>query len=309
MLYREFGRTGWQVSVIGLGTWNIGNQWGEMEDSTAHDIVRTAFDHGMNLFDTAESYGIPNGLSEIRLGRALQGIRDQVRIVSKVGNWGKRTGQGIPKTTVDMIRGCGHACLGRLRSDWIDVLLCHEGDIQDPSVYIAGFEALRMEGFICEYGISTNDLQVLKNFHATSDGKCAVVEVDYSLINRVAEKEFLSFCQKNKIGVLARGPLAMGILADKYDADTVFTDVVRNKWNQGESGRMEYEEKLVELDRVKSLASSDVDLVATGLKYVISHDVEPVAIPGATSVSQVRVNAKAGASVLSDDESARLKTL
>ena len=66
---------------------------------------------------------------------------------------------------------------------------------------------------------------------------------------------------------------------------------------------------MVELDRVKSLASSDVDLVATGLKYVISHDVEPVAIPGATSVSQVRVNAKAGASVLSDDESARLKTL
>jgi len=112
MLYREFGRTGWQVSVIGLGTWNIGNQWGKMEDSTAHDIVRTAFDHGMNLFDTAESYGIPNGLSEIRLGRALQGIRDQVRIVSKVGNWGKRTGQGIPKTTVDMIRGVGMRVLG-----------------------------------------------------------------------------------------------------------------------------------------------------------------------------------------------------
>ncbi len=178
MLYREFGGTGWEVSAIGLGTWNIGNQWGEMEDSTAHDIVRTAFDHGMNLFDVAESYGIPNGLSEIRLGRALKGIRDQVHIVSKVGNWGKRTGQGVPKTTVDMIRGCGHACLGRLRTDWIDVLLCHEGDIQDPSVYIAGFETLQMEGFIREYGISTNDLQVLKNFHATSDGKCAVVEVD-----------------------------------------------------------------------------------------------------------------------------------
>ena len=60
MLYREFGRTGWEISAIGLGTWNIGNQWGEMEDSTAHDIVKTAFDHGMNLFDAAESYGIPN---------------------------------------------------------------------------------------------------------------------------------------------------------------------------------------------------------------------------------------------------------
>ena len=309
MLYREFGGTGWEVSAIGLGTWNIGNQWGEMEDSTAHDIVRTAFDCGMNLFDVAESYGIPNGLSEIRLGRALKGIRDQVHIVSKVGNWGKRTGQGVPKTTVDMIRGCGHACLGRLRTDWIDVLLCHEGDIQDPSVYIAGFEALQMEGFIREYGISTNDLQILKNFHATSDGKCAVVEVDYSLINRSAEEGFLSFCQENQIGVLVRGPVAMGVLADKYDTDTVFTDVVRNKWNQGESGRTEYEEKLARLDRVKTVASPDRDLVTTGLRYVISHSAEPVAIPGATSVSQVRMNAEAGVSMLCDDELTRLRAL
>ncbi|HHZ89116.1 TPA: aldo/keto reductase [Candidatus Poribacteria bacterium] len=309
MLYREFGRTGWEISAIGLGTWNIGNQWGEMEDSTAHDIVKTAFDHGMNLFDAAESYGIPNGLSEIRLGQALKGIRDQVHIVSKVGNWGKRTGQGVPKTTVDMIRVCGHACLGRLRTDWIDVLLCHEGDIQDPSVYIAGFEALREEGFIREYGISTNDLQVLKNFHSTSDGKCAVVEVDYSLINRSAEEGFLPFCQENQIGILIRGPVAMGILADKYDADTVFMDAVRHKWNQGESARAEYEEKLARLDRVKTIANPDRDLVTTGLRYVISHSAEPVAIPGATSVNQVRINAEAGVSLLLDDELNRLKVL
>jgi len=158
MLYRPFGKTGWNVSAIGMGTWNIGNQWGELDDATSWATVRAAFDAGMNLFDTAESYGIPNGLSEERLGAGLAGIRHQVYVVSKIGNWGKRTGQGVPKTTVDMIRLCCHASLGRLHTDWLDVLLCHEGDIQDPSVYLEAFQVLKQRGRIRAYGISTNNL-------------------------------------------------------------------------------------------------------------------------------------------------------
>jgi hypothetical protein len=139
MLYRDFGKTGWQVSAVGMGTWNIGNQWGELDDATAWAAVRSAFDHGVTLFDTAESYGIPNGLSEERLGVALAGIRRRVYLVSKIGHWGKRTGQGVPKTTVDMIRLCAHASLHRLRTDWLDVVLCHEASLKDPSIYLEAF--------------------------------------------------------------------------------------------------------------------------------------------------------------------------
>ncbi len=71
MLYREFGNTGLNVSAIGMGTWNIGNQWGEIDEATALATIRSAFDNGVNLFDTAEAYGIPHGLSEERLGKAL----------------------------------------------------------------------------------------------------------------------------------------------------------------------------------------------------------------------------------------------
>ena len=71
MIYRDFGRTGWRVSAIGLGTWNIGTQWGDVDDATAWATVRAAYDNGVNIFDAAESYGIPNGLSEERLGVAL----------------------------------------------------------------------------------------------------------------------------------------------------------------------------------------------------------------------------------------------
>ena len=216
MLYRPFGKTGWNVSAIGMGTWNIGNQWGEMDEATAWATVRAAYEQGMNLFDTAESYGIPNGLSEERLGAALAGIRHQVYVVSKIGHWGKRTGQGVPKTTVDMIRLCCHASLGRLRTDWLDVVLCHEGDIEDPSVYLEAFEMLKQRGRIRAYGISTNDLEVLERFNV--HGTCSVVEVDYSLLNRAPEADLLPYCQEHGIAVLVRGPLRRGLLAGKYDA-------------------------------------------------------------------------------------------
>ena len=208
MLMRSFGKTGWQVSAIGLGTWSLGNQWGELDDATAWATVRAAFDAGVNLYDAAESYGIPNGRSEERLGVGLAGIRQRVYVVSKIGHWGQRTGQGVPYTTPDMIRLCCHACLHRLRTDWIDVMLCHEGDIEDPGVYLEAFEILRQRGRIREYGISTDSLEVLKRFNA--HGTCAVCELNYSLLNRAAEAELLPYCQENDIGVLIGGPYNSG---------------------------------------------------------------------------------------------------
>ncbi len=146
MFTKTFGKTGWQVTAIGLGTWNLGNQWGDIDDATSWATIRAAYEAGVNLFDTAESYGIPNGLSEERLGVALAGIRQNVYVVSKIGNWGKRTGQGVPLTTVDMIRLCAHAQLHRLRTDWLDVVLCHEGNIEDPSVYSGGLRGAGRRG-------------------------------------------------------------------------------------------------------------------------------------------------------------------
>ena len=227
MLYRPFGKTGWNISAIGMGTWNIGNQWGEIDEATAWAALRAAYDAGMNLFDTAESYGIPNGLSEERLGRALAGIRHQVYVISKIGHWGKRTGGAVPKTSVDLIRLCCHASLGRLGTDWLDVVLCHEGDIADPSVYLEAFEVLKQRGRIRAYGISTNDLAVLERFNA--HGTCGVVEVDYSLLNRAPEAGLLPYCVEHGIAVLVRGPLRKGLLSGKYDADSVFTDTVRTE--------------------------------------------------------------------------------
>lgn len=297
MQYKTFGKTGWNVSAIGLGTWNIGNQWGDVDDVTAWATVRAAFEHGVNLFDTAESYGNPNGIAEERLGVALAGIRHRVYIVSKIGNWGKRTGGAIPKTSVDLIRVSGHAILHRLRTDYVDVLLCHEGDIQDPGIYLAGFEALKAEGRVRAYGISTNSLEVLKRFN--TDNTCSVVQVDYSLLNRAPEAEFLPYCQEHDIAVMVRGPLAKGLLSGRYNRTSKFTDEVRAVWHNDDKAQANFESQIEQVESIKSKLPADTDMVATALRYVISHPAVSTAIPGAKSPEQAIANAEAGAELLS----------
>ncbi len=302
MLYRDFGRTGWKVSAVGQGTWNIGNQWGEMDDAAAFAIVRTAFEGGMNLFDAAESYGIPNGTSEERLGIALSGIRHRVILVTKIGHWGQRTGQGVAHTTPDMIRLCAHACLHRLRTDWADVMLCHENDIEDPSVFIDAFEFLRQRGRIREHGISTDRLDVLKRYHEMSDLKCAVVEVNWSLINREPEREFLPYCQEQGIAVLVRGPLHRGLLSGKHTAATRFTDSIRSKWHADQRSQTELEQKIAVVEKLKAVLEPGEEMVTAALRYTFTHPALPVAIPGATRPAQAAINAAAGERELTEEE-------
>ena len=276
-----------------------------MDEGTAWTTIRTAFDQGMNLFDTAESYGIPNGLCEERLGIGLAGIRHQVFVVSKIGNWGKRTGQGVPKTTVDMIRVCAHASLHRLRTDYHDVLLCHEHDIDEPSIYLEAFADLKRAGKVREYGISTDDLDVLKRFN--QDGSCKVVQIDYSLVNRAAEEGILPYCQAHGIAVMVRGPLAKGVLSGKYTKASVFADDVRADYNVDGEGRAKFERLVEQVEALKGALPPGEDLVSSALKYIISHPTDPVAIPGAKTPEQAIANAAAGSDTLREPELERLK--
>jgi len=304
MLRKQFGKLGWPVSVVGLGTWNIGNQWGEIDDTTAWATIRAAYEAGMTLFDTAESYGIPNGLSEFRLGRALAGIRHNVVIVSKIGNWGKRTSGEVPKTGVDSIRVSGHAILGRLRTDWVDVILCHEGDVADPTVYLEGFEALKTEGCLRAYGISTNSLDVLKKFNV--NGTCSVVQVDYSLLNRDPEAAFLPYCQEHGIGVMVRGPLAKGLLSGRYSGESTFTDTVRAGWNDEGAARQKFLEQVGQVEKLAQIVPPGPEMVAAAIRYTASHPAVSVTIPGAKSAEQAATNAGAGERLYTDSEMRRL---
>jgi aryl-alcohol dehydrogenase-like predicted oxidoreductase len=306
MLYRDFGRTGWKVSAVGLGTWNLGGQWGQMDEDTALRIVHKSFETGMNLIDTAEAYGTQHGLSEIRIGKAIGGRRHLTYIVSKIGNYGVRSGGKVPKNTPDMIRLCGHAILGRLHTDWVDVMLCHEGSIADPSIYIQGFDLLVQEGHIRCYGISTDNLDVLRKFNDVSGGKCAVVEVNYSLLNLTPEKDILPYCQQNGIAVLVRGPVAMGLLSGRYDKTTKFTDEVRAAWHDGGQKQAKLDKQLAIVEKLKKVVQPGQEMVTAAVRFSFSHPTMPVSIPGATKPEQVVTNAAAGDRQLTTDERNKL---
>lgn len=303
MLTRRLGRTGLNVSAIGFGSWNIGGQWGDVSDETALATVRAALDAGVTFFDSADAYGEPVGRSETLMGLALRGARDRVVIATKVGNFARRQGQALTYTHPLHVELCCDASLNRMKIDTIDVYQCHIGDPAQPEVFWEAFESLQRKGKIRFGGISTNSVESLRKFDAQKS--CAVVQLDYSLVNRAPEKELLPFAQQNDIGVIVRGPLGMGVCAGKFTAETKFDDSVRKGWNEG-PGREKFLANLKTIDACRFLEREGRPLAQAALQFVISHPAVATAIPGAKSPEQARANARAGEASLTRDELTRL---
>ncbi len=304
MQYRKLGKTGWDVSVVGFGAWGIGGQWGEVDQATAEATLRAAHEAGMNFFDTADAYGVPPGLSEEIMGQVLAPVRDQIIIASKVGNWARRAGHPLAYTSPLHVVLCCDASLHRLRTDRIDLYQCHIHDLQEPDVFLEAFETLRKAGKIRAYGISTNHLDVVQRFNR--DGGCATVQLDYSLLNREPERELLPYCKQHNIGTIIRGPLARGVAADKFTAETRFTDTVRQGWNDGKA-RERFLGELATVGKLRFLKRDGRDMARAALQFVLSHEAVSTAIPGAKSPEQARANAAAGeAGGLTRDELAKV---
>ena len=297
MKYALFPSTGWKVSRIGLGTWNIGGQWGPVSADEAVATVHAALDAGVNFIDTADAYGDPPGLCEELAGQALAGRRTGIYLATKVGNYGRRMGHPLPFTSPMHVRLCCEASLWRLRTDMIDLYQCHvEGP---PEVFLEAFDALIREGKIRAFGISTNKPAVLETFNR--DGRCAAAQLDYSAVARGAEKDILPACIEKKVAVIVRGPLAKGLLAGKYTEATQFADSVRNAWNSGK-GREDYLARLKQVEALRFLERPGRTLAQAALALVLAHPAVTVAIPGAKSPAQARANAAAADLALTDDE-------
>lgn len=298
MKKRIFPKTGWEVSEISLGCWGLGGQYGEVERATAIATVHTALDAGINLFDTADTYGLEPGASESIVGEALMDVRNDVYIATKVGNWARR--QDHPFTYADPLHiiACCDASLYRLKTDTIDLYQCHIGGLEEPDVFLEAFEQLIRAGKIRSYGISTLHLDVLERFNKA--GGCASCQLDYSLVNRTPEKDLLPYCLENNIATLIRGPLAQGLLSGKYDETTIFPDSIRAKWNEA-PGRDKYLAKLSTMRSYQALARERT-WVEAALMAVLDHPAVTTVIPGAKNPDQVIEHVRAAGQIFSADE-------
>ncbi|MEX0329950.1 MAG: aldo/keto reductase [Puniceicoccaceae bacterium] len=297
MQYRTLGKTGWEVSAISMGCWGIGGQWGPVAEKDAIAAIEAARDAGINLFDTADAYGM--GRSEEIVGKVLKNRPDTIYIASKVGNWGRRFGDTFDFTSHHSVIESCHASLYRLKTDTIDLYQCHLQKPDHPEIFLEAFEQLKQEGKIRAYGISTDFIEGLEDMNAHGD--CATCQIRYSIFDRAAEKALFPYCLENNIGVLLRGPIAMGILTGKFSRETSFEDSVRQGWNSGEAHE-QFLRRVALADDLKQLVRPDRSLLDVALQFTLAHPAVTCPIPGMKNAEQALQNIAAGEGELSPED-------
>ena len=165
----------------------------------------------------------------------------------------------------------------RLQTDYIDVYFCHIwwDKKEETEAFLRAFEILKRDGKVRAVGVSTHDLQYIKNFN--KDGEIDVVQLDYSILNRAPENDILPYLQEQNLGAVIRGPLKMGILTGKFTEQTTFPEGdLRQDWPK----ETWFQDDLRKVEQLRYLSNPKRTLGQLALRYVLSHPAVSVAIPG-----------------------------
>ncbi|MGM0874085.1 MAG: aldo/keto reductase [Bacillota bacterium] len=279
MRKRQLGKSELYVSEVGLGCMSLGT-----EEKHAVSLIDEAIDQGINYFDTADLYDF--GHNEELVGKAIKHRRNEIILATKVGNRWKedKTGWNWDPSKA-YIKKAVKQSLQRLQTDYIDLYQLHGGTIEDHiDETIEAFEELKQEGVIRYYGISSIRPNVIKEYIKKSS--IVSIMMQYSLLDRRPE-EWFSLIKENGVSVIARGPLAKGLLTEKPLA------IKLEKFQ--EKGYLSYtkeelEKLLTALEHLDSLHS----MTELSLQYCLYEDVVGTVIPGASKIQQLTENAAAG---------------
>jgi len=208
MEYKKLGSSDLNISRIGFGCMSLKSDQPDFER-----LIDMAIENGINYFDTADLY--EKGLNEVMLGKSFKGRRHKVIIGSKAGNEWRKDGSGWDwNPNKKYILKCADESLRRLQTDYLDLFMLHGGTIEDDiDGSIEAFEILIQQGKIRYYGLSSIRPNVIR-YHI-NHGKPVSVMTQYSLLDRRPEEATLDRLKENNIGVLVRGSVASGLLADK----------------------------------------------------------------------------------------------
>lgn len=280
------------VSGIGLGVQNMSRTYQTTIPSRTemHNIIRTAYDHGVTLFDAAEAYG-PFEVERI-LGEALVGIRDKVVIETKYGwNIDQKTGQRLPglNSRPEHIKEVVEGMLKRLRTDRIDLLYQHRVDPAVPIEDVVGaIKDLISQGKVLHYGLSEPGPQTVRRAHAIHP--VTAIQNEYSLLWRGPEKVIIPLCQELGIGFVPWSPLGVGFLTGAIDANTRFAPGdIRGAESRFSSENVPHNLALVEL--VKRWAERKGATPAQlSLAWLMAQKPWIVPIPGTTQMAHMLEN-------------------
>ncbi|WP_174613666.1 aldo/keto reductase [Virgibacillus ihumii] len=276
MKKNQLGQSNLNVSELTLGCMSLGT-----DRQKANDIIDAALDAGVNHLDTADLYDF--GVNEELVGKTIKNRRDQIILTTKVGNhFNKDKQDWFWDPSPDHIKKGVKDSLHRLNTDYIDFYMLHGGTIDDPiDETIGAFESLKQEGVIRAYGISSIRPNVIREYVKRSniDG----VMMQYNMLDRRSEEEILDLLHANNISVLARGPLAKGMLSNKA------TEQINKK---GQDGFLDYsfEELKAVNQNLTEQFGDEHSFNELALKYVLKSPAVATAVFGASSTDQVTEN-------------------
>lgn len=308
MQTRTLGRSGLQVSAVGLGCMGMSAAFGPaMERTDAIRLIRAAYDKGVTFFDTAEVYG-PYANEEL-VGEALKPIRDQVVIATKFGFdiEGSAGFARKPISKPDHIRKVVEGSLRRLQTDYIDLYYQHRVDPDTPMEDVAGaVKDLIAQGKVRHFGMSEAGAQSIRRAHAVQP--VTALQSEYSLWFRDPEKEILPLVEELGIGFVPFAPLGKGFLTGTVTADQKFgTDDFRSKQPRFSDENRRANQVFV--DAVNSVAAKiGATAAQVALAWLLAQKPWIVPIPGTTKLSRVEQNIGATTVLLAEAQLSELSS-
>jgi aryl-alcohol dehydrogenase-like predicted oxidoreductase len=291
---REFGRDGSRVPEVGLGTWQLGSDWGPVDDARARQVLSTALDHGVTFFDTADVYG--PGISEERLGRFFRGSSERPFIATKLG---RHPEPGWPENfTLESMRNHTEASLRRLGAEVLDLtqLHCLPTEEYRKGAVFDNLRTLREEGMIRRFGASVESVEEAL-LCLEQDGLYSL-QVIFNLFRQKPAIDLFRAARKKGVALIVRLPLASGLLAAKFSNRTVFPEDDHRNYNRdgeafnvGETfAGLPFPKGLELVERLQPLVPGSLTMAQMALRWILDFDEVGVIIPGATRPGQVVSN-------------------
>jgi aryl-alcohol dehydrogenase-like predicted oxidoreductase len=309
MKYRELGRTSWKVSEISFGAWAIGGAWGSTDDRESLAALHRAVDLGVNFFDTADVYG--DGRSERLLAQLKRERSEDLIIATKAGRRLEphvAAGYNVENLTSFIDRS-----LQNLETDSLDLLQLH---CPPPEVYATPqvftvLDDLVKQGKIRYYGVSVEKVE--EALKAIEYPNVQTVQIIFNIFRQRPAELFFTEAQRRKVGIIARVPLASGMLTGKLTPQTQFAPDDHRAFNRhgeafdrGETfSGVDYDIGLQAVEELRALVPGGMTMTQFALRWILMNDAITCAIPGAKTPAQAEDNAHAASVAPLSDETMR----
>ncbi len=297
MRYRDLGRTGWKVSGISFGAWAIGGAWGSVDDGESMDALRAAVDSGVNFIDTADVYGM--GRSERLIAQLKRERKEEIVVATKTGRrLSPHTADGYNEPN---LAGFIEDSLRHLATDCLDLvqLHCPPTDVYYRPELFGALDGMVQAGKIRHYGVSVE--RVEEALKAIEYPGVETVQIIFNCFRQRPAELFFEQAKRRKVGILARVPLASGLLTGKLRRDSTFAaDDHRNFNRHGEAfdvgetfSGVDYDTALAAVEELRAVVPAGMTMAQFALRWILMFDAVTCAIPGGKRPAQVKENCAA----------------